>query len=311
MVGFYSPAFAELNESPSVNLTQQQLVAEQMRSELLKRKLQGLRNEQKVASPVVSKQSLAHLDLLIAMAKADLESINLSLKTTQQSTDLIQDSIRNAIDQWEISTPGLSISQEVQQQQAQLQQTLQERRNLFNLQQKRVRVLQDSRDIVQQTINFAEEWRQNLQRNYQLQQQTQRQESLDVLTLRLQQDQQNWMQRLNQWSEELKKAEITGFINNNAYDQIEFKIFQAEEKSNLLETELNTARISNKLQDLASGFNQKLSLSTLSNLQHKIESLSEQVNVSIDLFHNKIKFLQNYLNFINKESPTKRVYFYE
>lgn len=307
--GFYSPAFAALNESPSINLTQQQLVAEKTRSELLKRKLQGLRNEQKVASPVVSKQSLAHLNLLIAMAKADLESINLSLKTTQQSTDLIQDSIRNAIDQWEISTPGLSISQEVQQQQAQLQKTLQERRNLFNLQQKRVKVLQDSRDVVQQTINFAEEWRQNLQRNYQLQQQTQRQESLDILTLRLQQDQQNWMQRLNQWSEELKKAEITGFINNNSYDQIEFKIFEAEEKSNLLETELNTARIANKLQDLASVFNQKLSLSTLSNLQHKIESLSEQINTSIDLFHNKIKFLQNYLNLINKNQQQKEFIF--
>lgn len=297
--GFYSPAFAELNNSPLVNLTQQQLVAEQTRSDLLKRKLQGLRNEQKTSSPI-NEQSLEHLDLLIAMAKADLESINLSLKTTQQSTDLIQDSIRNATDQSEISTPGLTLSQEIQQQQAQLQQTLEERRNLFNIQQKRIRILQSSHDTVQQTINFAEEWRQNLQRNYQLQQQTNRQDSLNALTFRLQQDQQNWMQRLNQWSEELKKAEITGFINNPSYDQIEFKIFEAEEKNNLLETELNIAKLSNKLQDLASDFNQKLSLSTLSNLQHKLENITEQINISIKLFHNKIKFLQNYSNLINK-----------
>jgi potassium efflux system protein len=302
--GFYSPAFAELNDSPLVNLTQQQLVAEQTRSDLLKRKLQGLRNEQKVSSPSINPQSLAHLDLLIAMAKADLESINLSLKTTQQSTDLIQDSIRNATDQYEISTPGLSLSQEIQTQQAQLQQTLQERRNLFNIQQKRIRVLQSSRDTVQQTINFAEDWRQNLQRNYQLEQQAHRQDSLNALTLRLQQDQQNWMQRLNQWSEELKKAEITGFINNHSYDQIEFKIFEAEERNNLLETELNIAKITNKLQDLTSAFNQKLSLSTLSNLQHKLENLSEQINTSTNLFQDKIKFLQNYSNLANK--PNQR-----
>ena len=75
----YSPAFAELNDSPLVNLTQQQLVAEQTRSDLLKRKLQGLRNEQKAPSPVISQQSVEHLDLLIAMSRADLESINLSL----------------------------------------------------------------------------------------------------------------------------------------------------------------------------------------------------------------------------------------
>ncbi|WP_395497657.1 mechanosensitive ion channel domain-containing protein [Rickettsiella endosymbiont of Litargus connexus] len=300
--GFYSPAYAEVNESPLVSLTQQQLVAEQTRSDLLKKKFQGWRNEQKIASPIISKQSLEHLDLMIAMAKADLESISLSLKTTQQSTDLIQDSIRNAPEQWEVSIPpGLSISQEVQQQQTQLQQILQERRNLFNLQQKRIKVLQRSRDTVQQTINFAEEWRQNLQRNYQLQQQAHRQESLDVLAVRLQQDQQKWMQRLNQWNEELKKAEVTGFINNYSYDQIEFNIFEAEEKNNLLETELNTEKISNKLQDLASAFNQKLSLSTLSNLQHQIENLSEQINTSIDLFHIKIKFLKNYLILINKD----------
>lgn len=303
--GFYSSAYAEFNESSLVTLTQQQLVAEQKRSHLLKRKLQGLRNEQKMATPVISMQSLEHLDLMIAMAKADLESISLSLKTTQQSSDLIQEAIRNSPDQWEISTsPGLSISQEIQHQQTQ-QQTLQERRNLFNLQQKRIKVLQRSRDKVQETINFAEEWRQNLQRNYQLQQQTLRQESLNILTGRLRQDQQKWIQRLNQWSEELNKAEVTGFINNYSYDQIEFNAFKAEEKNNLLETELNTAKISNKLQDLASIFNQKLSLSTLSSLQHQIENLNEQISTSIALFRNKIKFLQNYLHLINKDLQGK------
>ncbi|MGA7536306.1 MAG: hypothetical protein WBV88_03125, partial [Candidatus Rickettsiella isopodorum] len=55
--GFYSPAYAEVNESPLVSLTQQQLVAEQTRSDLLKKKFQGWRNEQKIASPIISKQS--------------------------------------------------------------------------------------------------------------------------------------------------------------------------------------------------------------------------------------------------------------
>lgn len=302
----YSPAYAELNESPLVGLTQQQLVSDQTHSDLLKRKLQDLRNEQKIIIPTISARSLRHLDLMIAMTKADLESISLSLKTAQQSSDLIQESIRNSPDQWEISTsPSLSISQEFQQQQAQLKQSLQERRNLFSLQQKRIKVLHSSRETIQQTINFAEEWRENLQRNYQLQQQALRQESLNILAGRLQQDQQKWMQRLSQWSEELNKAEVKGFIDNYSYDQIEFNIFEAEEKNNLLETELNIAKISNKLQDLTSIFNQKLSLSTLSNLQHQIETLDDQINYSIDLVQNKIKFLQNYLNLINKNLQEK------
>lgn len=301
--GFNSAASAELaNQSPLVTLSQQQLVAEQTRSDLLIKKLQGLQNEQKTTLPVISQQVLDHLNLMIAIAKADLDSINLSLKTTQQSTDLIQDSIRNTPDQWETSTPiGISGNQEIQQQQAKLQQILQERRYLFSLQQKRIKALQKSRDTLQQTIRFIEEWHRDLQRNYQLQQQTSRQESLDMLAVRLQQEQQKWMQRLNQWSEILQKAQTTGFINNYAYDQIEFNIFEAEEKNNLLETELNTAKISNKLKDLATVFNQKLSLSTLSNLQHQIENVSEQIQISNSLLQNKLKFLKNYIALINKD----------
>lgn len=307
--GFYYPAFAESNGSPLVNLTQQQLIAEQTHSDLLNRKLQSLRNEQKITSPaVVSKQSLERLDLLIEMAKADLESITLSLKTTQQSIDLIQDSIRNAPEQWEVSIPSELPAQKIERQQTQSQQNLQEKRNLSELQQKRIKVLQRSREIAQQTIDFTKKWRQNLQRNYQLQQQLHRQKSLDVLALQLQLDQQKWMQRLNQWREELKKAEVIGFINNASYHQIEFKLFEAEEKNNLLETELNTLKISNKLQDLSSAFNQKLSLNRLSNLQHQIEALSEQINASIDLFHNKIKFLKNYLTVINNDFQAGRTF---
>ena len=301
--GFNSAASAELtNQSPLVTLSQQQLVAEKTRSDLLVKKLQGLQNEQKTTLPVINQQVLDHLNLMIAIAKADLDSINLSLKTTQQSTDLIQDSIRNTPDQWETSTRiGIPVNQAIQQQQEKLQQILQERRYLFNLQQKRIKALQKSRDTLQQTIRFVEEWHRDLQRNYQLQQQTSRQESLDMLAVRLQQEQQKWMQRLNQWSEMLQKAQTTGFINNYAYDQIEFNIFEAEEKNNLLETELNTAKISNKLKDLANVFNQKLSLSTLSNLQHQIENVSEQIQTSNSLLQNKLKFLKNYIALINKD----------
>ena len=168
--GFNSAASAELtNQSPLVTLSQQQLVAEKTRSDLLVKKLQGLQNEQKTTLPVINQQVLDHLNLMIAIA------------TTQQSTDLIQDSIRNTPDQWETSTRiGIPVNQAIQQQQEKLQQILQERRYLFNLQQKRIKALQKSRDTLQQTIRFVEEWHRDLQRNYQLQQQTSRQESLDM-----------------------------------------------------------------------------------------------------------------------------------
>lgn len=298
--GFSTTAFAELpNQSPLLTSAQQQLIAEQTRSRLLAKKLQGLQDEQKnlYAQPITQK-SLDRLDLMITMTKADLESINLTLQTTQQSTDLILDSIRNVPEKWQNLDRSVPATQ-VQQQN--LQQYVQERRGLFKLQQQRTKTLQQSRDIIQQTLTFSEEWRRDLQRKYQLQEQTNREQSLDGLAARLDQEQKKWVIRLNQWNEELKKAEATGFLNNVSYDQIEFNIFEAEERNNLLETELNTAKIANKLQVLENAFNQKLPLSTLSNLQHQIENINDQTQVSANLLQKKLKFLQNYTQLVDKD----------
>ena len=66
--GFNSAASAELtNQSPLVTLSQQQLVAEKTRSDLLVKKLQGLQNEQKTTLPVINQQVLDHLNLMIAI----------------------------------------------------------------------------------------------------------------------------------------------------------------------------------------------------------------------------------------------------
>ncbi|BBB14686.1 small-conductance mechanosensitive channel [Candidatus Rickettsiella viridis] len=298
--GFSTTAFAELpNQSPLLTSAQQQLIAEQTRSRLLAKKLQGLQDEQKnlYAQPITQK-SLDRLDLMITMAKADLESINLTLQTTQQSTDLILDSIRNVPGKWQNLDRNVPATQA---QQANLQQYVQERRGLFKLQQQRIKTLQQSREIIQQTLAFFEEWRSDLQRKYQLQEQTNREQSLDGLAARLDQEQKKWVVRLNQWNEELKKAEATGFLNNASYDQIEFNIFEAEERNNLLETELNTAKIANKLQVLENAFNQKLPLSTLSNLQHQIENINDQTQVSTNLLQKKLKFLQNYTQLVDKD----------
>jgi potassium-dependent mechanosensitive channel len=297
---FSATAFAELsNESSLLSSTQQQLTAEKTRSLLLEEKLRSLQNEQKnlLVQPITQK-SLDRIDLLIAMAKADLQSINLTLETTQQSTELIQETIRNVPEQGQVQANSFPVSQGPQKN---AQAHLQERRYLFSLQEKRTKILQRSRDIIQQTLSFSEEWKRDLQRKYQLQEQTAREQALYRLTTRLEQEQKKWLAHLNQWSEALKATEKTGFLYNVSYDQIEFNIFEAEERNNLLETELNIEKISNKLQDLASTFSQKLPLSTLSNLQQQIENITEKIQITNNFFQKKIKFLQNYIQLVNKD----------
>lgn len=296
--GLSTTAFAELaNESPLLISMQQQLFAEQTRSHLLEKKLQGLEEQKKSLLQPITQKSLERLDFMIAMAKADLESINLTLQTTQQSTELIQDAIRNAPEQWQSMEGSLSS----QTQSEKLQAYLQERRRLFSLQQKRTKILQQSRDIIQKTLGFSEEWKRDLQKKYQLQEQASREQSLDSLALRLDQEQKKWITRLNQWNDVLKKGETIDFLHNVSYDQIEFNIFEADERNSLLESELNIAKISNKLQQLVAAFNIKLPLSTLSNLQHQTDSLNERIQISNNLFQKKLNFLKNYIQLIDKD----------
>ncbi|WP_010597740.1 hypothetical protein [Rickettsiella massiliensis] len=191
-------------------------------------------------------------------------------------------------------------------QQNQFKAVLQERQYLFTLQQKRIRILQQSRETIQNTLAFYEQWKRELQHKYQLQQQATRQQALNSLAARLEQEQNKWLQLLSQWNESLAKAEETG-IKSATHNDLEFNIFEAEEKNNLLGNELNTVKISNKLQDLSFLFNQKLSLSTLSNLQHQIESLSEQVELSKQLLQKKANFLKTYIELIRKQVKNTKV----
>lgn len=295
----FSTFAALADDSPLLISAQQQLIAEQTRGALLEKKLQGLQAEQKkTPAQAVTLESLERLDLMIAMAKADLDSINLTLKTTQQSANLIQDAIQNAPEQWRLADrSGSSLNQE---QQKKLQEYLDARRRLLSFQQKRSKVLMQSHDLVQQILTFSADWKKDLLEKYQLQQQIAREQSIDKLAIHLEQEQNKWMSSLSKWSEKLKKSDTTNFLRNAFFSQIEFTIFEAEEKNNLLETELDIAKISNNLQNLDFTFNQKLSLSILSNLQHQLEGLYERIQILNNLLKNKLIFLQSYIQLASK-----------
>jgi potassium-dependent mechanosensitive channel len=291
----------ELSQASLLVSSRQQLIAEETRNDLLEKKLAHLQKEQQnLATQPVDQAMLDRLNLMMTIAKADLTGIDLTLQTTRQFTTLIQDTLHSSSDVWQqLSTTAMPPYLDLAQQN-QFKAVLQERQYLFTLQQKRIRILQQSRETIQNTLAFYEQWKRELQHKYQLQQQATRQQALNSLAARLEQEQNKWLQLLSQWNESLAKAEETGF-KSATYSDLEFNIFEAEEKNNLLGNELNTVKISNKLQDLSFLFNQKLSLSTLSNLQHQIESLSEQVELSKQLLQKKVNFLKTYIELIRKQ----------
>lgn len=290
---FAHPCFAAPNnQSPLLTAAQQQVVVERTRNSLLAKKLQSLQNEKqtfKIES--LSNNTIRRADLIIAIAQADVDSLNQTLNSAQQTVTLTTNNLSTLENQWQSTT--------IASQQAALKKEVDEQHALLSLQQDRVKILQKTRDLAQQTLSFAKDWKTQLQTQYRVQEQLRRHQTLDELANRLQQEQKEWLIRITQLNQQLQTKGMHSLIQSPNYAKIEFRIFEAEERSNLIQNQLDLAKLRNGLDDWSLLFGQNLSLSTLNNAQHQIASLNNQLSNTEDLLNKKIDLIQEHLQLTN------------
>jgi len=296
LTDFFPVSWASTAHSSLVSAISQQLWAEQTRNTILLKKLQNLRYQQQNSArfPHAYSDILKHLPLIIAMTQADLNNISLSLETVNQSVALAEDAVRFAQDRWDLSKVN-DLSEQKKNSQLVQQRSIQEQQAVLALQKQRYAILGQSRVIAQQILSLAQTWSQQLQVQVQTQQRLERQEEFDQLARDLQVQQRIWLERLMRWSQKLQTTSTTRLSSVTDYTQIELAVFEAEEQINFTQVALNLARLDNKFDDLRDGFNQNLSLSTLSNLKHQIESLTAQCQDADNLLDAKLQFLHNYI----------------
>lgn len=284
---------------PLVMAAEQQLTVEKTHHAVLAHKLKSLLHEkshvQEVQQETITSNMLHRADLAISLAQADLDGSTLTLNAAQQAVLLTQSNIDTLENQAKDLTTLFRASP---QQQTQLQTQIENQRALLNLQQERVKVLQQTQSLAERALAMAQDAKTQLQAKYQTQQQALRQQNLDKLAASLQSEQQKWLTKITQLNQQLQHANVTNVANSAIYAQIETGIFEAEERSNLSQIQLDLARMHARFADLTAAPDQTLSLSVLNTTQRQINDLYDQLKDITSMLNDKITLLQKRIKIV-------------
>ncbi len=294
LLGTFSlPLYADNNfntQSPQIITAAHQLAIESTRNILLANKLAAL--QQQITNNThnsISPDLLKRVALTVSLAKTDLDSVNLAIAAVQEELEVIQDDVNTLSNTLRSALPGANPSGE---QQNSLTDQLNIQQHLHKIQQQRIHVLQQTLQLAQQTLQVAEQWQTQLQTRYQQQQQQQRQQALDQLALTLQQEQQSWLQRLSELNKQLQTNGSYGLLNSATYINLEIGILEAEERSNLTQTQLEIVKIHNNLENLDITPNQQYSLGSLNSFKRQTDTIVDQLTDIQAILQNKIHLLQ-------------------
>lgn len=286
------------DKTPQLIAAERQLAVEKVRNKLLAKKLQTIsQNKEQLATVPVDANVLHRADLTITIVQADLEGLALNLSTAQQTVELTQNNI-DALQS--LLQNAATLSNASNQQQNQLQTQLKNQKTLLDLQQARIKALQQTQTLAQQALTLAQEWKTQAQLRYQLQQQQNRQQALDQLATELQSAQQKWLLRLSTLNQQLQMTSAENLIRGATYPQLEIGIFDAEERTNLIQIQLDLARLHNRLEDLVIPEEQALSLSVLTATQKQIDTLHNQLESIVKMLGDKLSLLQKRIKIVTQ-----------
>jgi len=277
------------NQSPQIITAAHQLSIESTRNILLANKLAALQQQTTGKISKVTDDLLKRADLTVTFANTDLDNVNLAITTVQDELTFIQNDITSLNNQLRSALPLTSLTSNKQKD---LQDQLNVQQHLKSILAQRIKVLEKTQALAQQTLQVALQWQNQLQTNYQQQQQQKRQQALDQLALSLQQEQQNWLQRLAALNRQLQINGSYSLLSSATYTNLEISILEAEERSNLTQMQLAIAKIRNDLENLGIVSGQQYSLANLNNFKHETDNIAAQLNTIKNILQNKINLLQ-------------------
>jgi potassium efflux system protein len=281
-----APISKEARMTSLVEVMNQQLNAEETRVELLVQRLDALQRAQHepISTHLLTKQLLKRMTFALAMTEAENNNIELTLKTAQLEAELIQSKIHSLQRRSVDIRRHLFMTPEVDA-------TLQEQYQLLEVQQKRIRVLQNTRDLLNKLVVSMREWSQRLQIAMQSAIQNQRQAAFYSLLNRLQNTQNTWINQITHLGTKFNNPENQTLLMHAPDVQMALRAIATEEKTNLIHIQLHLETISERLQQLSETLSRQPPLMILNTLQKPLEVLLNQLQTTQDLLQKKDAFL--------------------
>lgn len=291
--------------SQQIELLKNRLV--QSQNEL--KKLQHQQTTQSTLSiDHVNKQLLNQAGLNIAVAKSNLDSINLELSESQQTiTRLEKDTqeIENQLNAYNIF--GLKMTNNSGPNAANLKVELNYQKNLLKLEKLRSDYLNQLQDLAKNALDFYKSNHMKIRSLLKSQTMMRLKEQQAKNEIGFQQQQSYWLQQLNSLYAQLNQLETAKKTNNPAYIKVENDIFYANENVNYIHLHMLIARYQDQLHQLKVSISHSSSITLLNKATDQAQMLGKQLIRVNDLLKTRISILEKRKSFLS-QSKNNQVY---
>ncbi len=239
----------------------------------------------------ITKGDVERADLELALASANLDAANITKTEAQQNIDTTMARLRDLEKQLQDVTLAAGATSEVNQRIAKLQAAINNQKSLVKWQQRQSDALEHTIQLAQQILNLRVKWKNTLFKQYDKQQQLQRQQALEKQELALQEEQRKWINRLSELNTKLQNttSEQASLMSK---EEVELQILQAQENSNLIHLQLVMVHISSMLASMVEDLNTNQSVTTLNNQINQIKVMRGELNSLMDLVQRKIELVK-------------------
>lgn len=303
-------AFAEVAPTPvAAAASIQQVIPTIGQIDLLKNRLSQSRSdyaelqrqlEKKSAALTpshVNKQLLDQLNFDITIAKSNLDSINIELSDSQQNIYRLEKEIQELENQLTVfNIFGLKIARNGIPNQSSLQTDLSSQKTQLDLERTRYNYLTKIQHIAENSLQLYSMQYANIEMLLKSQTLIQLKAQQAKSEVDLQQQQNNWLQRLNALNQQLMHTQNKTVDNN-----LENQIFYAKEHANLTYLQMLAARYQDEIQQLQAATTRSSSISLFNRVNDQAESLNKQLQHLKTVYTDRINILKKQKDFFHQE----------
>lgn len=277
--------FADTISIDQIELLKNRLV--QAKSELAQLQRQQDKRIEMWMPAHVNKALLDHIELKIVVAKSNLDSINIELTDSLQSiTRLEKDNqdIENQLNIFNIF--GLKIARNGAPNQSTLQSELSYQQKMLATEKLRSSYLTKLQAVAENTVQLYKAQYEHVRLMLKTETLMQLKEQQAKSEINLQQQQNDWLQRLSNLYQQLNHAQ-----NKATYAKLENDIFYANEHANLTYLQLLMARYQDQLQELQVSVSRSSSIILLDKVSEQAQALDKQLQRLTQLFLERTQIL--------------------
>ncbi len=286
----------DFNQQSTLVIADRALLIDNKSHEIVKKQFIDLKSakEQQLQSlqeSGINQNILKHAQLDFIAAKTAVEGANIALTDVNESVDDTEKSIRTLEKNLQSLILLTKDYHDRKDKIILLEARLEFLKQLQQIQLERVQTLSQIKLITQQRLNFENSWQQKLQTLYLLQQQEQQRNHLSEVLSILQKEQQDWLLKLNELTQQLSALTSKGPANDSSLKKLHLTILEAEENVALIKLKSYLVHIQNRVENLQEINKSQKTSTQLNNLCSQVANILVQLSSTGEFMNSKIKFL--------------------